>query len=80
MGVRPEHLRLATDGDGLRVTVDLVEELGADSYLHCSTGDGHPVVYRAESADHPRKGETMNLAALDGEVRFFDVDSGLRLR
>src|SRR5690625_2695045 len=80
VGVRPEHLRIATDGDGLAVTVDLVEELGADSYLHCSTSDGHPVVYRAESGDHPRKGDTMRLVALDDEVRFFDVETGLRLR
>ena len=80
VGVRPEHLRLATDGHGLQVTVDLVEELGADSYLHCSTDDGHPVVYRAESGDHPRKGETMRLSALDDEVRFFDAETGARLR
>src|SRR5699024_10709639 len=39
VGVRPEHLRLVPD-DGLEVTVQLVEELGADSYLHCSTADG----------------------------------------
>ena len=80
VGVRPEHLRMATDGHGLRVTVDLVEELGADSYLHCSTDDGHPVVYRAESGDHPRKGEALNLVANDGEVRFFDAETGARLR
>ena len=36
IGVRPEHLRLASAGeDGMRAVVDLVEELGADSYLHC---------------------------------------------
>ena len=80
VGVRPEHLRIAADGHGLRVTVDLVEELGADSYLHCSTEDGHPVVYRAESGDHPRKGESLNLVANDGEVRFFDAETGARLR
>ncbi|MGN0102415.1 MAG: ABC transporter ATP-binding protein [Dietzia sp.] len=80
VGVRPEHLRLAAEGHGLAVTVDLVEELGADSYLHCSTADGHPVVYRAESGDHPGKGDTLYLEALDGEVRFFDVESGARLR
>jgi multiple sugar transport system ATP-binding protein len=80
VGVRPEHLRMAAEGHGLEVTVDLVEELGADSYLHCSTRDNHPVVYRAESGDHPRKGDTMYLEALDDEVRFFDVESGLRLR
>ncbi|HLR56861.1 MAG TPA: sn-glycerol-3-phosphate ABC transporter ATP-binding protein UgpC, partial [Beutenbergiaceae bacterium] len=72
VGVRPEHLRLVGPGEGMPVTVNLVEELGADSFLHCSTADGHPVVYRAESSDHPTKGDTAHLAALDSEVRFFD--------
>jgi len=80
VGVRPEHLRIAEEGRGLRVTVDLVEELGADSYLHCSTSDGHPVVYRAGTGDLPDKGDTLYLAALDGEVRFFDPETGERLR
>ena len=80
LGVRPEHLRLVSDGQGMRAQVNLVEELGADSYLHCTTPDGDPLVYRAEGADHPRKGETIALAALQGEVRFFDADSGERLR
>ena len=62
------------------MTVVLVEELGADSYLHCSTADGHPVVYRAGSGGDARKGDTVYLEALDGEVRFFDVEVGDRLR
>ena len=81
IGVRPEHLRLASAGeDGMRAVVDLVEELGADSYLHCSAPGGHPLVYRAESADHPRKGEDLQLVAEEGQVRFFDADTGQRLR
>ena len=81
IGVRPEHLRLASAGeDGMRAVVDLVEELGADSYLHCSAPDGHPLVYRAESTDHPRKGEDLQLIAEEGQVRFFDAATGLRLR
>ena len=35
IGVRPEDLEVGTTkGDGLPVTVDLVEELGADGYLY----------------------------------------------
>jgi multiple sugar transport system ATP-binding protein len=81
IGVRPEHLRLVSGGaDGMYAVVDLVEELGADSYLHCSTPDGHPLVYRAESADHPRKGDDVRLVAEQGQVRFFDAETGERLR
>ena len=81
VGVRPEHLRLAGEGEeGMHAVVDLVEELGADSFLHCSSPDGHPLVYRAESADHPRKGEAIRLVAKEGQVRFFDSATGERLR
>src|SRR5690242_19777007 len=33
VGVRPEDLSIATDGSGLPVTVEVVEELGADAYI-----------------------------------------------
>ena len=79
VGVRPEHLRLAGEGEeGMHAVVDLVEELGADSFLHCSSPDGYPLVYRAESADHP--GEAIRLVAKEGQVRFFDSATGERLR
>ncbi|MBB0968492.1 sn-glycerol-3-phosphate ABC transporter ATP-binding protein UgpC [Dietzia aerolata] len=81
VGVRPEHLRLAGEGEeGMHAVVDLVEELGADSFLHCSSPDGYPLVYRAESADHPRKGEAIRLVAKERQVRFFDSATGERLR
>jgi multiple sugar transport system ATP-binding protein len=34
VGVRPEDLKVDTKGDGLKVDVDVVEELGADGYPH----------------------------------------------
>src|SRR6195952_756138 len=37
IGVRPEDLKVATSGDGLKVEVDVVEELGADGYLYGHT-------------------------------------------
>ena len=39
-GVRPENLTLG--GSGMPVTVDLVEELGADSFVHGHAPDGGP--------------------------------------
>ena len=32
--MRPEDLDIATDGTGLPVTVEVVEELGADAYIY----------------------------------------------
>ena len=36
VGVRPEDLSLAPEGEGLPVTVQAVEELGADAYIYSS--------------------------------------------
>ena len=33
-GIRPEDMDLSTDGTGLELVVDVVEELGADAYIY----------------------------------------------
>ncbi|WP_336922442.1 ABC transporter ATP-binding protein [Aquipuribacter sp. SD81] len=43
VGVRPEDLTISTDGQGLPVQVDVVEELGADAYIYGTTDAGHKV-------------------------------------
>ena len=40
VGVRPEDIRVTTEGgDGLRATVDLVELLGSETLVHCVTAE-----------------------------------------
>ena len=36
VGIRPEDMELVGDGQGIRTTVNLVEELGADAYIYGS--------------------------------------------
>ena len=80
VGVRPEHLSPTSDGAGLDVVVELVEELGADSYVHARTAQGTPIVFRGASEDPWSKGDRVSLAAREDSVRFFDAESGERLR
>lgn len=80
VGVRPEHLAPVGDGAGIDVAVELVEELGADSYVHTRTSAGDAIVFRASSDDAVAKGDRVTLGARQGEVRFFDAESGERLR
>ena len=51
-GVRPENLTLGADG--LSVTIDLVEELGADSFIHGHTSDGGRMVIRTDAGSTHR--------------------------
>ncbi|WP_279072677.1 ABC transporter ATP-binding protein [Microbacterium lacticum] len=82
-GVRPEDIVVnPADGQGLSVTVDLVEELGADGYLYGHTeinGKRTDIVARVDGRSHPNAGETVVLAPVPHHVHAFDIESGERL-
>ena len=85
VGVRPEDLQLVGDGAGIPVTVELVEELGSDAFLHGSIagagGDAdHPsmIVARVNPRNPPAKGEAINLAPSQDNLHFFDTATGHR--
>jgi sn-glycerol 3-phosphate transport system ATP-binding protein len=78
VGIRPEDLRLATDGTGaLSFTKDFAEELGATRLFHGTAGDSAVVV--ALSGPAPA-GDTFGLGATSGAVHLFDPASGGSLR
>jgi len=93
LGVRPEDLTMTTEGKGLPVTVDVVEELGADAYIYgTSTAQQHtdadstdeanearPFIARVDGRTPPEKGQTVYLAPKEGHVHMFNATTGERL-
>ncbi|MCC9206398.1 ABC transporter ATP-binding protein [Arthrobacter sp. zg-Y769] len=82
LGVRPEDLETVPEGEGLRVEVDVVEELGADAYVYGhSTIDGkdHDMVVRVDGRRPPLKGDTLHVRPQKGHVHLFDTSNGERL-
>jgi len=83
LGVRPEDLTIVTDGSGLDVTVDVVEELGADAYVYGSTtetaGEIKPIIARVDGRTPPKKGAVVNLTPRKGHVHLFHTETGLRI-
>lgn len=79
VGVRPEHFTQVSGDDGLPVDVELLEELGADSYVHARSSWGDPIVYRSVPERDPAKGDKVFLQAREDAVRFFDPETGQRL-
>jgi multiple sugar transport system ATP-binding protein len=79
VGVRPEAWTIGTGG--LHATVDIVEELGSDSYLHCTADDpAHDrVVLRVQGLSGTREGARVSLAARPGDAHLFDDATGSRL-
>jgi multiple sugar transport system ATP-binding protein len=87
VGLRPEALSLASAGDGIPVTVNIVEELGAEAFVHAHLVNGNGTALKAESniiariepRAAPDKGELVHLRVKDGSMMFFDVVSGERI-
>ncbi len=77
-GVRPESLELVSEG-GFELVVELVEELGADAYLHGKVGDDRFVV-RVDGRTPPRMGDNVRVGLRgEGETHAFHPETTLRL-
>jgi multiple sugar transport system ATP-binding protein len=82
LGVRPEDLQLVGDGAGIPATVELVEELGSDAFLHASVrgGDGvQLLVARVDPRTPPAKGADVWLAPATDDLHWFDSATGSRV-
>ncbi|WP_413813012.1 ABC transporter ATP-binding protein [Streptomyces sp. OE57] len=97
VGVRPEHfdvveqnggaaqgLTKASDDApaGLAVTVNVVEELGADGYVYGTAevgGEVKDLVVRVNGRQVPEKGAQLHVVPRPGETHVFSTSSGERL-
>ena len=80
LGARPEALRVVGDAEpGLDLTVDLVEELGAESFAYGVAETGDRLCIRLDRAHGTAIGERLRVRAVDADVHAFDLDTGLRL-
>ena len=74
---------MTTEGNGLPVTVEVVEELGADAYIYGSTtetaGDIKPIIARVDGRTPPEKGAVVNLTPKSGHVHLFNAETGRRI-
>ncbi|HVV20382.1 MAG TPA: sn-glycerol-3-phosphate ABC transporter ATP-binding protein UgpC [Pseudonocardiaceae bacterium] len=84
LGIRPESFRLANAEDkAAKLTVELVEELGADAYVHGSVTIGDTpqrLVVRTDGRTPPRIGQVVEITVdRADEVHAFSTASDLRL-
>jgi len=76
IGLRPESLDLADDG--IPAEVEVVEEIGADSYVFAAADVGK-LVARVETRVAPERGERIALRPRPDEAHLFDPATGARL-
>ncbi|MER8003328.1 sn-glycerol-3-phosphate ABC transporter ATP-binding protein UgpC [Streptomyces sp. NPDC095613] len=93
VGVRPEHFDIVEEGGtngalskdapaGLAVTVNVVEELGADGYVYGTAEVGSEtkdLVVRVNGRSVPEKGAKLHVVPRAGETHVFSTSTGERL-
>jgi multiple sugar transport system ATP-binding protein len=89
VGVRPEHLRVATEDERakdehiLTSTVEVTEPMGFETYVSLgvmsAVEEQHPVVARVPEEDSPEVGATVSLTVDPLKIHLFDAESGTRL-
>ena len=77
LGIRPEHLDLATDGWELKV--DTVELLGAERLVHAHLGNESLTLRLDASMAAPKPGELFHALPKAGCIHHFNAETGKRL-
>jgi multiple sugar transport system ATP-binding protein len=78
VGIRPEHLSMG--GDDLTLEVELVEDLGSDSYIytHLPSDMDSKIIVRA-GREHPQPSEMIKVGVDTSHLHLFDATTGERV-
>ncbi len=82
VGVRPESFVLSTDGSGIDMRVEVVEELGADAFLYGHVESGgvrHDLTVRTDGHNPPPIDSVVRIRPVTSAVHVFDSETGARL-
>ncbi|MFG1920647.1 ABC transporter ATP-binding protein [Cryptosporangium sp. NPDC048952] len=82
IGFRPEAIEVVSDGTGLPLVVDLVEELGSDAYVYGHSeigGDDTRIVTRTDGRKVPALADTVSLQINKDDVHVFHAETGARI-
>ena len=74
IGVRPEHITIASDGSGWSGEIVHSEMLGSDSYIYVEIGAGEPVVVREEGVTGRKAGERITIVPDTAQIHPFDAE------
>ena len=78
LGVRPEHIAINADGPAhCRGHVEVVEYLGADSFVHVDCGDAGTFIVRTSELPANLKGADVQLTFAAPHLHFFDANGAV---
>ena len=79
LGIRPEHLRITSSGEGWTAQVEAIEMLGAERLIYVRIGDEPATVRIDEATPPPAVGATVHLSPRADKVHAFDATTHKRL-
>ncbi len=79
VGLRPEHVALATDGTGAPARVEVVESAGNETLIHATAGVA-TLVARIAPDTRLEVGDVVRLTASPRHVYVFDAETGATLQ
>lgn len=77
-GIRPENFTVAPDGEGLKLTVEVIEPTGPETHIYGRIA-GQPIRAVFRERIHLAPGEQVPVTAKSEHIHLFDKDSGLPL-
>ena len=77
LGVRPQHISIRTDGEGIPAKIKLVEALGSETILHTDVA-GQKILVVAQGQHNLTAGTDIRLSLSSAPLHLFD-DKGLRI-
>ncbi len=76
VGIRPEHVTIGT-GAGKAVTVETIEQLGGNSYLHCAAEDGALLTAHLPGQTAIRRGDAVHFVFRPAFTHLFRKSDGM---
>src|SRR5262249_2257113 len=79
LGVRPEHVRLSSDGQGRPATVSLIEPMGDETLAFLDYGGPASIVAKVDPEETLAVGDRRRFTFRTERVVFFDTATGERV-
>jgi len=73
LGIRPEHIDIATDTGMLAATVDLVEQLGGETFIYASAPGLPQITLREDGQAQFARGDTVAIRFAPDHLHIFDA-------
>ena len=72
LGARPEHIAIVSEGGDLSLSIDLVEQLGGETFVYASTPGLPQITLRQDGQTRLKRGDTVAIRFAPGQLHLFD--------